>query len=156
MILRKLIRDQFYILMSQYSQVKKFMHFFGCAIIVVWLHTARKTKPDIPQTHPSASKDANRHRQTSQDTDRCYLRMSGGVIWRLLLSVGMSCSLEKWRCLVVSVGCLLGVCGISLSGGCQEYLSGSHGNWRRLNVFGGYMGSRSLQYGAKNTILAQP
>ena len=33
-------------------------------------------------------------------------------------------------------------------GGVWGYLSGIHGNLRRLDVFGGYLGSPSLQYGA--------
>ena len=40
----------------------------------------------------------------------------------------------------VSGGCLGGVWG---------HLSGIHLNQRRLDVFGGYLGSQSLQYGAK-------
>ena len=41
----------------------------------------------------------------------------------------------------VSGGCLVGVWG---------YLSGIHGNRRRLDVFGGYLASQSLQYGASD------
>ena len=73
--------------------------------------------PDTPQTyhrHPqdisrehNMPTDANRHRETPQDTDRCCLSMSGGVNWRLLLSVGILCSLE------MSGGCLGDVWGVS-------------------------------------------
>ena len=72
--------------------------------------------------------------------------MSGGVGWRLLSSVGMSCSLEMSG---VSVGYLGGVCGISWD--VWRYLSGIHGIRRCLDVFGGYLGlgPHSLQYGAK-------
>ena len=42
---------------------------------------------------------------------------------------------------------------VGVSGGCLEvvwrYLCGIHGNQRRLDVFGGYPASHSLQYGAK-------
>ena len=83
--------------------------------------------------------DTNRHRQIPKDTDRCFLSMSGSVPWHLLSSVGMSCSLET------SEGCLEGVWGVS--GGClgvsEGYLSGIHRNWRRWDVFGGYVGSQN-------------
>ena len=39
----------------------------------------------------------------------------------------------------MSGGCLVGV---------WRYLSGIHGNRRHSNVFGGYLGSQSLQFGA--------
>ena len=45
------------------------------------------------------------------------------------------------------MGCLLGVCGISV--GCLGYLSGFQVNLRHLNVFGGHLGSDSLQCGTK-------
>ena len=64
--------------------------------------------------------------------------MSGGVCWRLLSSVGMLCSLE------LSGGCLGDVWVVS--GG---VLSGINGNWRRSDAFWVYLGSQSLQYGAK-------
>ena len=42
---------------------------------------------------------------------------------------------------------------LGVSGGCLwdvlRYLRGIHGNRSRLDVFGGYLGSHSLQYGAK-------
>ena len=61
---------------------------------------------DTPQTSPGnmtckqRTTNANRHRQTySSSTGRC-LGVSGGVCWRLLMSVGMYCSLERpWGCL---------------------------------------------------------
>ena len=69
--------------------------------------------PDIPQTptrHLQGAGDANRQQQTPpdknrqpqtpKDTDKCCLSTSGGVCWRLLLSVGIACSLGMSR------GCL--------------------------------------------------
>ena len=47
----------------------------------------------------------------------------------------------------VSVGCLGVVWG---------YLSGNFGNLRPLDVFGGYLGSQSLQYGAKTPFWHNP
>ena len=54
MIFGKLISGHFYILMSQYGQVKKNVTFWGSPEIVFWLHTAKNKNPDTPQTHPSA------------------------------------------------------------------------------------------------------
>ena len=69
--------------------------------------------PDIPQTPPrhlQVAGDVNRREQTPTDTTRCTqtalvsvfgcLGLSVCVWWRLLLSVGISCSLE------MSGGCL--------------------------------------------------
>ena len=181
MIFGKLISGHFYISMSQYGQVKKNVTFWGCPEIVFWLHTAKNKNPDTPQTRPSAYEmhewhsdtsrhppdipqtlprplqgtrhanncqqtpsDTARHCQTPPDTDRCCLSMSEGVGWRLLSSVCMSCSLEMSG----------GVRGMSEGylGGVWRYLSGIHGNRRRLDVFGGYFGPHSLQYGAKTLL----
>ena len=62
-----------------------------------------------------------------------------------------------WQCPLASVvvcwhvmfpgdvwGCLGDVWGVS-----GRYLSGIYGNWRRLDVLGGYVGFQSFQYGAK-------
>ena len=73
------------------------------------------------------------------------------VSWCRLASDVVCCSLEY---LEVSVGCLLGVCGISV--GCLGYLSGFQGNLRHLNVFGGHLGSDSLQYGTKRLFWHSP
>ena len=62
--------------------------------------------PDISREH-NIPTDANRHRQTPQNTERRCLSMSGGVNWRLLLSVCMSCSME------MSGGCLWDIWGVS-------------------------------------------
>ena len=48
-------------------------------------------------------------------------------------------------------GCLGDVWGVS--GG---YLSGIYGNWRRLDVLGGHVGSQSFQYGAKSLFRHSP
>ena len=51
------------------------------------------------------------------------------------------------RCLGVFGGCL----GVS-----EGYLSGIYGIWRRSDVVGGYVGSQSLQYGAKTLFRHSP
>ena len=93
--------------------------------------------PYIPQTPPrhlqgagdanrqqQTPPDTNRQPQTPKDTDKCCLSTSDGVLWRLLSSVGISCSLE------MSGGCLGDVWWVS--GG---YLKGIHGNRRHSDVF---------------------
>ena len=64
---------------------------------------------------------------------------------------------KVWQCFLASVvvcwhlmfpGDIWGVSGRSLRG-VWGYLSGIHRNWRRLNMFGGYTGSQSLQCGVK-------
>ena len=67
--------------------------------------------------------------------------MSGGVWQCLAVSVG-----NCWH--VVFPGEALGVSGGCL-GGVWRYLSVIHAFRRRLDVFGGYLGSYSLQYVAK-------
>ena len=47
--------------------------------------------------------------------------------------------------------CLGDVWGVS-----ERYLSGIYGNWRRSNVFWGYVGSQSFQYGAKSLFRHSP
>ena len=47
------------------------------------------------------------------------------------------------------------LCGKSLRG-VGGYLSGINGNWRRLNKFGGQMGSQSLQYRVKTLFWHSP
>ena len=143
--------------------------------MVFWLHTARTENPFLPPKHiqappfsmnttriPQTSHrhsqdicrehdmptDANRHRQTPQDTDRCCLSMSGGFDWPLLFSVCMLCSLE------MAGGCLWDVWGVS--GGVWGYLSGIRGNRRRLDVFWGVSGFSVPAAWSQSTILAQP
>ena len=98
-----------------------------------------QTSPIHPKTSPGSTKyqpmatGTNRACQTySNSTCQCS-RVSGGV-WEC--SFGVCWRLLKfwvlWRCL----------------GGVLGYLSGIHGNLRRWDVFGGYLGSPSLQYGA--------
>ena len=135
--------------------------------MVIWLHTARTENPDTPQTHPGASnfheyhsdtpthppyipqthprhiqgtQHANRQQQTPIETARHTQTAPVSVLGCLAVSVGVC-----WHVvfpadvLEVSVGCL---------GGVWWYLNGIHRNWRRLDVFGGYLGFQSLQYGA--------
>ena len=98
-----------------------------------------QTSPTHPQTSPGNTKyqptatGTNRHCHTYLNRTCQCLRVSVGVCWGLLASVEILSSLE------MSWGCLGGVLG---------YLSGIHGNLRRSDVFGGYLGSSSLQYGA--------
>ena len=167
MIFVNLIYRHFDILMSHYGQVNKSYAFLGCANIMLQLHTVRNENLITPQTHLSASSfheyhsdtpryppdiphtpqdisrehkiptKGNRHQQSLPDLLKQHLSgclgVSIGVCWRLLASVEILSSLE------MSWGCLGGVLG---------YLSGIHGNLRRSDVFGGYLGSPSLQYGA--------
>ena len=51
-----------------------------------------------------------------------------------------------------------GVWGVSggCVGGVWGYLSGIHGNLRRSDLFGGYLGFQSLQYGAKTLSWRSP
>ena len=82
-----------------------------------------------------------RHTQTAPVSVWGCLGVSVGVCCRLLTSW------FPWRCLEVSGVCLGGVYG---------YLSDIHGNPRCLNVFGGYLGSPSLQYGAVTLLWHSP
>ena len=109
---------------------------------------------DTPQTSPRHLKtspgksscqqtttDANKHPQTPSDTDRCCLSMTGGVCWRVLLSVDIVSSLE------MSEGCLGDIWG---------YMSDIHRHQRCSDVFGGYLGSPSLHYGAVTLLWHSP
>ena len=162
-------------MMSQYGQVNKSCDILGCAKMVFWLHTARTESPDTPQTHPSASDfheyhsnipghppdipqtpprhlqgtgHANRQQQTPIDTARHTQTAPLSVLGCLAVSVGVC-----WN--VVFPGDIWGV-PLGCLGGILEYLSGNHGNRRRLDVFGGYLGSKSLQYGAKTPFWHRP
>ena len=90
--------------------------------------------------------DANKHRQRPQETDRRCLRKSGSVSLHLLV-VGVC-----WH--FMFPGDIWGVSGRSLWG-VWRYLSGIHGNWRRLNKFGGVYEVSVLAVWTENTILAQ-
>ena len=126
----KLILPGFGILMSIMSQVQNILLFQGCGKMVLRLHAAGTESPDtlkhirVPlismnvtqmhTRHPSdthqispgsrrcqkTTTDTNRQPQTPKDTEKCCLSTSGGVCWRLVSSVGISCSLE------MSGGCL--------------------------------------------------
>ena len=104
--------------------------------------TSPRHPPDISREHKSqqTTTDANRHCQTySNSTCQC-LGVSGTVCLCLLAPV-----VVFWH--LVFIGYVWGV-----SWGCLGRflgrLSGIHGNWRRLDVFGWYLGSQSLQNGA--------
>ena len=80
---------------------------------------------------------SSRLQQTYSNSKWQRLGVSWAVCLCLLISVGVLCSLElSWGYLG---GCM---------GGVWWYLSGIYGNWGRPNVFGGYLGYQSLQYGA--------
>ena len=86
------------------------------------------------------STDDNRRQQTPPDVLKQHLSVSFGVWGCLFVSVVVCWHLllpgDVWW---VSGGCLVGVWGC---------LSDIHGNRRHSDVFGGYLGSQSLQYGA--------
>ena len=155
-------------MMSQYGQVKESCSFLRCAKMVFWLHTARTGSPDTLHTHPSASDfheyhsdtprhppdipqphprdiqgtgHANRQQQMPIKTARHTQTAPVSVLGCLVVSVGVCWHLvfprDIWGVSLVCLGCVWG------------YLSGNHGNQRRLDACGGYMGSQSLQYGAK-------
>ena len=144
------------------------------AKIVLWLSTAGNENPDTPKTHSSASnfhkyhsdtprqppdtpktpprhiqrtQDANRHKQTPPETPIYCQVLFEYVCWCLLASVGICCCLLASCVLWICLGGVLGVSGGCL-GDIWGYLSDIYGNWRRWNVFWGYLGSHSLQYGA--------
>ena len=115
---------------------------------------ATQIPPDIPRyptdtpqishrnpRHLQGTRHANRRQETPTDTAGHTFS-----VWRcLVVSVGMSCSLERhWECLG------------DVWGGVWRYLSVTHGICRRLDVFGGYLGSPSLQYGAKAPFWQHP
>ena len=115
---------------------------------------ATQIPPDTPQgppRHPQISpentkcqqttKDAKKHCQTFSNSTCQFLGVFGSVCWRLL-----ACHVPQ-RCHGVIRGMFGGVWG---------NLSGIHGNWRRLNKFGGYMRSQSLQYGVKTLFWHSP
>ena len=110
-----------------------------------------QTPPDITQTPPrhiQGTGHANRQPQTPIDTTRHSQTAPVSVLGCLAVSVGVCWHVvfpgDIWG---VSLGCLGGVGG---------YLSGNFGNWRRLDVFWGYLGSQSLQYGAKTPFWHSP
>ena len=76
-------------------------------------------------------RDSARHTQTTPVSVLGCLAVSVFVCWRLL-----ACCVT-WRCHG-------DVWGVS-----EGYMSGIHRNWRLSDAFGGYVGSQSLQYGAK-------
>ena len=115
------------------------------------LQTPTRHPPDTRQTSPESMRcqqtttDTNRQPLTPQDTDRCCLSKSGGVCWRLLLSVGISRSPERYR------GCLGDVWWVS--GGIRVVFMEIGGTRMCL---GGYLGSQSLQYGATTLFWHSP
>ena len=76
-------------------------------------------------------RDSARHTQTTPVSVLGCLAVSVFVCWHVVLPGD-------------AMGCLGDVWGVS-----EGYLSGIHRNWRLSDAFGGYVGSQSLQYGAK-------
>ena len=115
-------------------------------------HSYYHIPPDTTQTSPKQPQDISRElkmstnnnmrQQTPPDILKQHLTVSEGVFCCLFMSVGVCfrllASWVSWRCLAVSDGCLGGVYG---------YLSGIHGNIWWWDMFGGYLGPPSLQYG---------
>ena len=110
--------------------------------------------PDIPQTPQDISRevkmstDENRRQQTPPDTLR-HWQVLFEYDWRCLLARVVVC----WH--LEFLGHVWGVSGGCL-GGVYGYLSDIHGNLRCSNVFGGYLGSPSLQYGAVTLLWHSP
>ena len=89
--------------------------------------------------------DAKGHCQTYSNSIWHCLWVSGSVCWRLLAFC------VRWRCHKLVLGMSGGVWGIS-----EGYLRDIYKNWRRSNVFWGYVGSQSFQYGAKSLFRHSP
>ena len=85
--------------------------------------------------------DNNKRQQTPPGILKQHLSVILGV-WQCLLASVVVC----WH--VMFPGDALGVSGGCL-GGVWWHLEWHHLNQRCLDVFGGYLGSQSLQYGAK-------
>ena len=83
-------------------------------------------------------RDSARHTQTTPVSVLGCLAVSVFVCWHVVLPGD-------------AMGCLGDVWGVS-----EGYLSGIHRNWRRSDVFGGYVGSQSLQYGTKTLFRCSP
>ena len=178
MIFVDLIYRHFDILMSQYDQMSKSHAFQGCSKMVFRLHTARTENPESPQTHPSASVCHEYHSDTPQtpirhppDTSQpspvnrnIYRRRYAqthiarhiqtapvSVLGCLAVSVGICCRLMAswvpWRCLG----------GVwRMSGGCLGVSGWKSWKSEVLGFVGVYLGSQSLQYGAKTLIWSSP
>ena len=115
------------------------------------MNTTQNT-PDTPQTLPrqlQGAQHANRQQQTPTDTTRHTQTAPVSGVWQCLLASVVVCWHVMFHgdALWVSGGCLGGVWGT---------WSGIHLNQRCLDVFGGYLGSQSLQYGAKILVWQSP
>ena len=132
-------------------------HIRAPSISINITQTPPKKTPDISQTptrHLQGAGDANRQKQTQpdtnrqpqtpEDTDKCCLSTYGGVCWRLLLSVGISCSLEMSR------GCLGDVWWVS--GGIWMIFMEIEG----ARICLGVSGFSVSAVWSRNTILSQP
>ena len=109
--------------------------------------TSLRHPPDLSGEHDMPT-DNNRRQQTPPDLLKQHLSVSWGVRGCLFVSVVVCWHLmlsgEVWR---VSGGYLVGV---------WRYPSGIHGDRRHSDVFGGYLGSQSLQNGATTLVWHSP
>ena len=97
--------------------------------------------PQSPLRYPQGKWNANRQQQMPRNIARLSQTAPVSFLGSLAVSVGVCWHVMFHRDAVgLSGECLEGVWG---------KLSWSHGNWRPTNVFGGYIGSQSLQYGVK-------
>ena len=110
-----------------------------------------QTPPKHSPDNPMASLRNMTCQQTPTDTAKDPKKLTGAVWESLAMFLGICCCLLAfhfpWGYLGVSGRTLRGVWG---------YLSGIHGNWRRLNKFGGVYGFSVLAVWRENTILTQP
>ena len=164
MIFVDLIYRHFDIFMSQYDQMSKSHAFQGCSKMVFRLHTARTENPESPQTHPSASVCHEYHSDTPQTPIR---HPPDTLQWKEILTDDdthkhtlpdilkqhLSVSKGVWRCLLayVVVWWHLGFPGDvwGVSGGCLGVSGWKSWKSEALGFVGVYLGSQSLQYGAK-------
>ena len=175
MIFVNLIYGHFDILMSQYDQKNKSHAFQGCSKMVFRLHTARTENPkhiraplfamnttqtplrhpsDTPQTPPSHLKwikNINRQQYARTHIARHTQTAHVSVQGCLAVSVGICCRLMAswvpWRCLG----------GVwRMSGGCLGVSGWKSWKSEVLGFVGVYLGSQSLQYGAKTLIWSSP
>ena len=114
--------------------------------------------PAISSEHKILTED-NRHQQTLSDIIKKHLSASKGVWGCLLAFVVVWWHLgfpgDVWECLGVPWECLEDVCGY-LAQIPTDILGGNYGNLRRSDFSGVYLGSHSLQYGAKTLFWSSP
>ena len=102
--------------------------------------------PDIPKTTPrhlQGTQNVNRRQHAPTDTSE-HTQTAPVIVWGCLLaSVVICCRLLSSVDILSSLEMSGGYLGVVWG-----YLRGIHGNWRHSDVFEGYLGFQSLQYGA--------